>query len=350
MIEPLQNFKYDLEASAGKDLPGGTAREVTIDEFPIATSMAGVSMRLQPGALRELHWHAIAAEWGYVVSGNVRTTVLGPSGEAEQNDFGPGDVWYFPKGHPHVLQGLGPDECHFVLVFDDGRFSEFGTFSITDWWAQTPPEILSRNTGLAAEVIARLPRQEVYIVQGKTPPQQQDTFRNGNPTLSQLTHKFRLGEREPYLWAGGEERVADVTEFPISTTITGVILDLKKGGLRELHWHPNADEWQYYIKGRAQVGIFGAHGRSKVEEFGPGQVAFIKQGFGHYIQQVGDEETQILITFNSPNYQEISLSTWLSNNPAQIIADNFGLSLEEVARMPKTKLAIAGPHHRSVRS
>jgi oxalate decarboxylase len=195
-------------------------------------------------------------------------------------------------------------------------------------------------------VIARLPKQEVYIVQGKMPSRQQEAFRNGNPILSQSTHKFRLGEKEPYIWSGGQERVVDSSEFPISTTIAGVILDLKQGGLRELHWHPNADEWQLYIKGRARVGIFGAHGRSKVEEFGPGQVGFIQQGFGHYIEQIGNEDTQILVTFNAARYQEISLSTWLSNNPAQIIADNFGISLDEVARMPKTHLAIAGPHHR----
>jgi Cupin len=67
-----------------------------------------------------LHWQAIAAEWTYVVKGNVRTTVISPNGEAAQDDFGPGDVWFFPKGHGHVLQGLGPGEAHFssALIMD----------------------------------------------------------------------------------------------------------------------------------------------------------------------------------------------------------------------------------------
>lgn len=341
--EPLENFKYDLEAAEARVSPGGSAREVTVDEFPISKSIAGVSMRLKPGGLRELHWHAIAGEWAYVIKGNVRTTVLAPTGEAEQNDFGPGDVWFFPKGHPHALQGLGPEETHFVLIFDDGYFSEFGTFSITDWFALTAPEVLSRNTGLDRQTIAGLPRTELYIPQGKVPPRQQEALRNGNPILSQRTHKYQLAQARVHSWPGGEERIVDSHDFPISNTITGVILTLQPGGLRELHWHPNADEWQYYISGRARVGIFGAHGRSKTEEFAPGQVGFIKQGFGHYIEQVGPEPTRVLITFNAPEYQEISLSTWLSNNPAQLIADNFGLSLEQVARMPKSRLAIAGP-------
>lgn len=130
----------------------------------------------------------------------------------------------------------------------------------------------------------------------------------------------------------------------MSKTIVGAIMDLNPGALRELHWHPNADEWQYFISGRARVGIFGAHGRSSVEEFGPGQVAFIQQGFGHYIEQVGPEPTRILITFPAEEYQEISLSTWLASNPAQLLEDNFGLSADDVARLPKSKMAIYGPH------
>ncbi|MFZ3244257.1 MAG: cupin domain-containing protein, partial [Candidatus Acidiferrales bacterium] len=338
---PLENFKYDLDGSTGFAGDGGTAKEVTVTEFPVSTSIAGVSMVLKPGAIRELHWHAIAAEWAYVIKGNVRTTALGPNGEAAEDDFGPGDIWYFPKGHPHALQGLGPGDTHFILVFDDGRFSEFGTFSITDWFAQTRPEVLARNSGLTLQT-ASLPKGEVYITPGRVPPREQQPFRNGDPIPSQGAHKFKLLEREPSVWPGGEERIVDSHDFPMSKTVVGAVMDLKPGALRELHWHPNADEWQYYISGRARVGIFGAHGRSSVEEFGPGQVAFIRQGFGHYIEQVGDEPTRILITFPAAEYQEVSLSAWLANNPSQLIEDNFGISAEEVARMPKAKEAIYG--------
>jgi oxalate decarboxylase len=341
---PLETFKYDLDASTGFAGEAGTAKEVTVAEFPVSQSIAGVSMVLKSGGIRELHWHAIAAEWAYVIEGNVRTTVLGPTGEAAQDDFGPGDIWYFPKGHPHSIQNLGTRDAHFILVFDDGHFSEFGTFSITDWFSQVSPEIVSRDSGLSLQTIAGLPKGEAYITPGRIPPHSPAPFRDGDAIISQSAHKFRMLEREPQKWPGGEERVVDSHIFPISKTIVGAIMDLQPGALREMHWHPNADEWQYYIKGRARVGIFGAHGRSKVEEFAPGQVAFIQQGFGHYIEQVGDEPTRILITFPAAEYQEISVSTWLSNNPAQLLEDNFGISAEDVARMPKSKMAIYGPH------
>ena len=337
---PLEGFKYDIEASEGRVTAGGSAKEANVDEFPISESMAGVSMRLNPGGLRELHWHAIAAEWAFVIKGNVRTTVISPNGEAESADFGPGDVWYFPKGHGHALQCLGPDEAHFILVFDNGHFSEFGTFSITDWLGHTSPQVLSRNLNLPTAAFASIPRDEAYIIQGKVPPAVPEELRNRNLPENQFPHKYRLAATQPFVFPGGEERIVSSREFPIQKTVTAVLQDLKPGALRELHWHPNGDEWQYYISGRSRVTIFGAHGRVATEEFSQGQIAFIKQGFGHFVEQVGDEPTRILVLFNSPVYEEISLAGWFAANPPALIADNFGFSAEQVSRLPKASKGI----------
>ncbi len=299
-------------------------------------------MRLKPGGLRELHWHAIAAEWAYIIEGNVRATVISPNGQAESADFSHGDVWYFPRGHGHALQGLGPGEAHFIIVFDDGHFSEFGTFSITDFMNQMPPRLVSRNLNLPESVIAEFPKGEVYITPGKLPPAIPESLRNGDPDTNQFPHKFRLGARPPAVFPGGQERLVSSVEFPIQTTVSAVLMDLKPGGIRELHWHPNADEWQYVISGHTRVGIFGAHGRSLTDEFGPGQIAFINRGFGHYVENIGGSAAQILILFSSGTYQEISISSWLASNPPSMIADNFGLTKEQVDLLPKTHLGILG--------
>ena len=338
----LPNFKFELEKASGWSAAAGSARQHTVNEFPVSTSFAAVSMRLEPGALRELHWHAIAAEWAYVVSGGCRVTVIAPSGDAEISDFGPGDVWYFPKGHGHSIQGIGAQECHFLLVFDDGRFSEFGTFSITDWLARTPPDVLAQNLSLPPEALAKLPKEEVYIVQGEVPPALAPDPLNPNLEPSQLNHKFRLGAAPVMRFAGGTEQLVSQQQFPISSTITGVLLTMEPGGLRELHWHPNADEWQYYISGRSEIGIFGANGKYRQDEFGPGDVAFINRGFGHYIKQIGNEATRILVAFNSPDYQEISISSWLASNPRRLLADNLGLDLGVIEKLPHAGRMIVG--------
>ena len=92
----LPTFKFALEKSEGKVIGNSYGKEATVTQLPISKGIAGVSMRLEPGAMRELHWHATAAEWAFVIEGRVRTTVIDPGGFAETNDFDPGDVWYFP--------------------------------------------------------------------------------------------------------------------------------------------------------------------------------------------------------------------------------------------------------------
>src|SRR5712671_56570 len=100
----LPTFKCALEKSEGKVIGNSYGKEATVEQLPISKGIAGVSMRIEPGAMRELHWHATAAEWAYVDRGRVRTTVLAPGGDAETNDFEPGDIWYFPRGHGHMLE------------------------------------------------------------------------------------------------------------------------------------------------------------------------------------------------------------------------------------------------------
>jgi oxalate decarboxylase len=341
-IEPLPGFKFNIENQKGWQGEGGSAKEATVEEFPISTSIAGVSMRLKPGAIRELHWHSLAAEWAYVLEGRCRTTVISPNGQSEIDDFGPGDTWYFPRGHGHALQGLGPGECHFLLGFDNGHFSEYGTFSVTDWVATAPPHIVSRVLGLPAEALAQFPKKELYIGTGKVPAEAIEPLRDGGLQPSQFSHKYRLDLQPALRFPGGIEYRVTSKEFPMQTSLTAVKMMLQPGALRELHWHPHADEWQYFVSGRARVGVFGSHGRTRIEEFGQGDVGFVTQGHGHYIEQIGDEPTEILILFNSGEYQEISLANWLGGNPASLLMDNFTATKDVVDRLPKRETGIFG--------
>jgi oxalate decarboxylase len=112
-------------------------------------------------------------------------------------------------------------------------------------------------------------------------------------------------------------------------------MDIEPGAIRELHWHPNADEWQYVMSGQGRVSIFGSHSRVKTMDYGKGMVAFIKQGYGHYIENTGKETLKLIILFNSPEYQELTLNDWLNSNPTQLVADHFGLSLEQAKSLTK---------------
>jgi oxalate decarboxylase len=330
----LPTFKFALEKSAGKVIGNSYGKEATVEQLPISKGIAGVSMKIEPGAMRELHWHATAAEWAFVNQGRVRTTVIDPRGCAETNDFEPGDIWYFPRGHGHMLECLGNEPCHFILVFDNGYFSEFGTFSITDWLGHAPPRLLAKNFGLPAATFASFPKSEVYFAKGKIPPEiPAPPLQGWKPPP--LTHKYSLLSQKPFeVFDGGSEWRADGSQFPISTTMTGVVLEMEPGALRELHWHPNAAEWQYILSGEFNVTLFGSQGRWREETLRQGDVGYIPQGFGHSIENIGGEKARILIVFNSGHYQTINLSQWLAGNPADILATNFAQDAALFGKFP----------------
>jgi oxalate decarboxylase len=340
--EELPTFKYELEKSRGKVIGNSSGKEATVLQLPISKGIAGVSMRLEPGAKRELHWHATAAEWAFVIEGRVRTTVIDPHGGAETNEFEPGDVWYFPRGHGHMLECLGTEPAHFILIFDNGYFSEFGTFSISDWIGHTPKALLAKNFGLPESAFEGFPKDEVYFARGPVPAEKQTVPLQGwkQPPL---THKYQLLARPPLrTFNGGREWRVDSSAFPISKTVTGVILDLEPGGLRELHWHPTADEWHYVIDGDISVTMFGSHGRYRTETLAKGDVGYIPQGYGHSIENVGSKGCRVLIGFNTGDYATIDLSQWIAGNPLDVLATNFSKPASLFEKFPHRDVFIAG--------
>ena len=331
--EAMPEFRYPLDGSRPKVTSGGWAKEATVHQFPISKGIAGVHMFLDPGASRELHWHAIAAEWAFVIDGHCQTVVLDPSGASEINNYEPGDLWYFPKGHGHAIQAIGDKPCHFILSFDNGAFSEHGTFSITDWIDVTPKDMLAMDFGLPKDVFDAFPKGEAYIQAG---PVLAASDALDAPWPKESTHKFRLLRDAKAVrdFDGGTFRLASMEEFPASRTMSGGIMTIKPGAMRNLHWNPNANEWHYYLRGKGQVAAFGSGGRSKVAEFGPGDVAYIPAGFGHAVKNVGDEDLEIVQTWDAGKFEEIDLNKWVQSSPRYLLSNNFaGVPDATIAKM-----------------
>jgi len=164
----MPTLRWSFADSHVKMREGGWSRQTTIRELPASTDLALVNMRLKAGGVRELHWHK-PAEWAFMLKGRARITAIDEEGHAFQDDVGEGDLWNFPSGIPHSIQGLEGDGCEFLLVFDDGNFSEDSTFSVTDWLAHTPREVLAKNFGVPEHAFAGIPDKERFIFQSKVP-------------------------------------------------------------------------------------------------------------------------------------------------------------------------------------
>jgi oxalate decarboxylase len=315
---------------------GGWARQVTVEDFAISKEISGVNMRLTSGGIRELHWHQ-AAEWAIMTYGKCRVTVLDAEGRPYVADVGEGDLWYFPAGAPHSLQGLAPDGCEFVICFDDGHANEFNTLLVSDWFAHTPPEVLAKNFAVPADSFAKIPLNNLWIFQGTLPGDlaADRVAVSRNAAAPPHPFVFPLGSSRPVKESsGGNIRVADSVNFNVSTTVAAALVTVRPGGVREMHWHPNADEWQYYLKGKGRMTVFDTGPNALTMDFNAGDIGYVRRNLGHYVENVGDTDLQFIGVFRAPRYQEVSLSNWLTHTPPSLVAQHLNVDEATIAKWP----------------
>jgi oxalate decarboxylase len=328
-------FTASLDKAPIKATSGGWAREITARTLPIAVDIAGAHLFIKAGGAREMHWHN-SAEWAYVVDGHCQVTVVDPDGVSEVVNLGPGDLWYFPKGHSHAIQTLGTAPCHAILAFDDGLYGEHGTFGISDWMSRYDSTTLAQAFGVSADTFADIPKAETYIMQGEVIALDSPQARATRELDRTRTHRFALAAQKPRInGPGGAFYVASSREFPLSTTMTGTLLRLRPGAMHEPHWHVDANEWLYALKGRTRVTLFAPDKRLAVAELSAGDCAYVPRNCGHSVQNIGTEDAEIIGVLDNAGYRESSLSDWLAKAPRHLLANNFGVAETAVASFKK---------------
>jgi oxalate decarboxylase len=325
---------------------GGWTHEVTQREIPESKELAGVNMRLTRGSYRELHWH-LADEWAIMLEGTARITLLSPDGSMFVDEVNEGDLWFFPAGSPHSIQGIGEEGCEFLLVFNQGSFSEESTFLLSDWLMHTPPDVLQKNFGLDAEAIAKLPKGDpLYIFPSEVPAQSLEA--DGNEVAQRAPRPKQVFTFKASTMAAthsnlyGSVKVVDIHDFPASPKICAAIVTIKPGGLRELHWHPQVSEWQFWIKGQGRMTVFNAKEDARTMDFRANDVGFVPAMAGHYIENTGNEDLVFLELFAAAEYQDISLNQWLRALPAQVARAHTNLSADELERIPAKSNKLVG--------
>ena len=221
----VQTLKYPFSFAHKRLQEGGWSREVTQRELAVSKTLAGVDMRLTAGGIRELHWHT-AAEWAFMLYGTARITCIDTDGKSFVTDVKENDLWFFPPGIPHSIQGLAPDGCEFLLVFDDGNFSEYETVLLTDWMAHTPPEVVAKNFGVSQKAITNMPKKEYFIFQAAVPGPLEEDRRIAAGTLgpSPIDFAFRTMQHPPVKTnKSGEVRIIDASTFKITTTSAAIV-------------------------------------------------------------------------------------------------------------------------------
>ena len=329
-------FSFDL---APKRIQGGGwTHQVTQRELPPSKDLAGVNMRLTSGSFRELHWHT-ADEWAIMLTGKARITVMQPDGKMFIDDITAGDLWYFPAGLPHSIQGLGEDGCEFLLVFDEGTFSEDDTFLLSEFLAHTSPEIVKKNTGWNREVFDRLPATELYIFEAPLPDSlEKDRQFVGANLGTENKYTFKMASMPASkTTAGGEVRIVDSKNFSVALNIAAAMVTLKPGAIREMHWHPNASEWQYWIKGNGRMTVVTTGAKARTMDFNPNDVGYVPSMAGHSIENIGTEDVVFLEMFKTSTYQDVSLNQWIARMPNKMAEAHLKLATSTIRSVPQDK-------------
>jgi len=333
-------YSFDLAKKRVEE--GGWTHEVTQRVLPSSKDIAGVNMRLTAGSYRELHWHT-ADEWAYVLYGHARVTVMNPDGTMFIGDVSEGDLWIFPAGYPHSIQGLGPDGTEFLLVFNQGMFSEDGTFLLSEWLQHVPDEVLSKNTGLDRKTLDQMPRAPLYIFPGNLPNSlaQDKAEIGGEQVASKHQYTFRLTAMEPTkATKAGEVRIVDSRNFPVSKHIAAALVRVKPGGMRELHWHSIASEWQFYIAGKGRMTVFFPVDNARTMDFNANDVGYVPSNSPHYIENTGDTDLVFLEMFAADEFIDVSLNQWLRRLPCGMVKDHLNFDKAALHRIPAEKCEV----------
>ncbi|KIJ62907.1 hypothetical protein HYDPIDRAFT_114033 [Hydnomerulius pinastri MD-312] len=339
----VPNAKWPMGLSHNRLQTGGWARQQNIEVLPLATEMAGVNMRLEAGAIRELHWHK-TGEWAYIFKGNVQVTAVNTDGQNFINTVGPGDLWYFPAGIPHSLQATNDsaDGAEFLLVFDAGDFSEDATFLLTDWLSHVPKGVIAKNFQTNISAFDKIPSKELYIFPGVPPPDNQQAPQSPQGKVPN-PYTYSLSQVPATPLSGGSVKIVDSTLFTVSTTIAAAEVTVEPGAMRELHWHPTQDEWDFFLEGNARITLFASTSDARTFDFQAGDVGYVPASYGHYVENIGNTTLKFLEIFRTDKYQDVSLQQWLSLIPPELVKAHLGLSDETIAGLNKTKQVVVGP-------
>ena len=154
-----------------------------------------------------------------------------------------------------------------------------------------------------------------------------------------FSHKMTA--QQPIKTKSGTVRITDSSVFPVSLTIAASLVEVNPGGMRELHWHPNTNEWQYWIEGQARMGVFGASGQARTFDFQAGDVGYVPFAMGHYIENTGTTPVIYLEVFKSSYYADVSLNQWMALTPPELVEAHLNLRPEVMKALRKGKAPVA---------
>ncbi len=157
---------------------------------------------------------------------------------------------------------------------------------------------------------------------------------------TESVYKFRLGEAPARRFGESSIREHKLHDFPMSASMSAGLVHLAAGDFREPHWHPNSDEWLFVMSGTVRMTIVDGKGEASRFNCGPEDVAFTPQGFGHYVENVGDGEAVVMLVHNHAEFTTVNLSEWVAGGSASVFASTLKMPVQSFDDVPTKRVFI----------
>jgi oxalate decarboxylase len=166
-----QSHLFRLGAQAPTKLDGGSFQQADEDNFPILKGQEAsiLMLTLQPGGIREPHWHPSAWEINLVTSGVAAWVVIDGNGNHESFDQHVGDVVFAPQGSFHYFENRGPDEMKIVIIQNTSAPEGKDNIGIGESLSALPPRVLSAVFGVPADTFKSFKKIDNSIIILRSP-------------------------------------------------------------------------------------------------------------------------------------------------------------------------------------
>ncbi|PWA12600.1 hypothetical protein DCC39_05090 [Pueribacillus theae] len=304
--------------------------EVTSAQLPVLNRIGLDDLFLTKGHIQAPHWHPNAAELNYVAAGEAMISVLDPLRHRLLSyHVKRGQVVYIPINWWHWVSAIS-DKVHIVQTFSN---ADRQIIEGPDVLKKTPPEVFQLAYGVDAKAFAKLlaPITERVVIGPENPHLTEELNMMGNimPSSSPILF-FDL--RQNLSVRRDDSLLFKVTcrQIPLMHDLSLGDLFLTKGHIREPHWHPNADEFDYIISGQVTISILNPFTLQLISgNVQAGQVVFIPKGWWHWIIPV-TEKTHLLVFFNDGKIESVEGSDVLRLTPPRVYEQAYGINAEKL--------------------
>jgi oxalate decarboxylase len=144
---------FELSAQPAASYDGGSQQQAHEQNFPIlAGQEASIQLiTLQPGGIREPHWHPSAWEINIVTKGVASWVLIDGNGNHESFEAAVDDLVFAPQGSLHYFENLGKDDLEVLIIQNSSAAEDKDNIGIAESLSQLPPQALSAVFGVPAE-------------------------------------------------------------------------------------------------------------------------------------------------------------------------------------------------------